>query len=86
MANQQQPQPQQPERTIYQVGEGPTSIDGVEARDLPDKGRGPVETIAGKELGRKTPMQTGGTVGGDVGARAMPDAADAKDHGHRKHN
>ena len=83
----QQQQPQQPaEKTIYQVGEGPTSIEGVEARDLPDKGRGPVETIPGKELARKTPMQTGGTINGDVGLRATPDAADSKDHGHRKHN
>ncbi len=57
--------------------------------DLPDKGRGSVDENIGKALKRKTPMQTGGTpqeTGGDVGMRAMPNTADADDHGHRKHN
>ena len=55
---------------------GLTSIEGVEASDLPDKGRG-------------TPDRTGGLPqepGGDVGTRAMPDSADAAEHGHRKYN
>jgi hypothetical protein len=70
-------------------GTGPASIQGVEASDLPDKGRGSVDQNIGKHLKRKTPDRTGGTpqeLGGDVGLRAMPDAADAADHGHRKHN
>ncbi len=67
---------------------GPRSIEGVEASDLPDKGRGTVDENIGKALGRKTPDHTGGTpqeTGGDVGLRATPDAADAADHrGHGK--
>jgi hypothetical protein len=66
---------------------GPRSIDGVEASDLPDGGRGPVETNPGKELRRKLPQKTGAIVPTeDVGIRAEPDIADAEDHGHRKHN
>jgi len=68
---------------------GPTSIEGVEASDLPDKGRGNTDQDAGKAIKRKTPAQTGGLpqeLGSDVGIRAEPDIADAKDHGHRKHN
>jgi hypothetical protein len=65
---------------------GPTSVQGVEASDLPDKGRGDVDTNIGKVLGRKLPGQTGGEIGGDVGMRAMPDSADSKDHGYRKNN
>ena len=65
---------------------GPNSIQGVEARDLPDGGRGPVDQNIGKAMARKTPDHTGGTIGGDVGIRAMPGAADADDHGHRKHS
>ena len=64
---------------------GPRSIDGVEASDLPDEGRGPVETNPGKELRRKLPQSTGAIAPGeDVGLRAEPDIADAEDHGHRK--
>ena len=62
---------------------GPRSLKGVEASDLPDKGRGSVDTDVGKHFKRKTPDRTGGTpqeTGGDVGIRAMPDAADAADH------
>jgi len=65
-------------------GAGPASIQGVEASDLPDKGRGPVETNIGKEMSRKAPQNLGGNTqeeGGDVGLRATPDAADAADHG-----
>jgi hypothetical protein len=66
---------------------GPRSIEGVEASDLPDKGKGSVETIPGKELGRKLPQTTGAIGSGtDVGIRGEPDIADSEDHGHRKHN
>ena len=65
---------------------GPRDIEGVEASDLPGKGRGSVETDYGKEARRKTPDHTGGVTGGDTGMRAMPDSAEADDHGHRKHN
>ena len=68
---------------------GPRSIEGVEASDLPDKGRGSVDQDPGKAMARKTPRRTGGTTqetGGDVGARATPGSADAKDHGPRKRN
>jgi hypothetical protein len=67
---------------------GPRSIEGVEASDLPDKGRGPVEQDFGREAGRKLPHQTGGKIGDatDTGIRAMPDTADAKDHGPRGNN
>ena len=37
----------------YEVG--PRSIAGVEARDLPDKGRGTVDQNIGKLLGREIP-------------------------------
>jgi hypothetical protein len=65
---------------------GPTGIEGVEASDLPDHGRGPVETVPGKELRRKPPARTGENSTGDVGIRATPDIAEASDHGHRKRN
>ena len=50
---------------------GPTSIDGVEARDLPDGGRGSAETDHHREHARKLPHQTGGEIGSgtDVGLR-----------------
>ena len=70
-----------------QTGTGPTSIAGAEASELPDHGRGPVETNIGKEMGRKLPGQTGAVASGtDVGLAGTPDAADARDHGGRKHN
>ena len=68
---------------------GPQSIEGVEASDLPDKGRGSVDQNIGKAMKRKTPDKTGGTpqeTGGDAGIRAFPGSADAVDHGSRKHN
>ena len=68
---------------------GPQSTEGVEASDLPDKGRGSVDQNIGKELRRKTPDKTGGSpqeTGGDVGIRAFPGSADAADHGPRKKN
>ena len=64
---------------------GPRSIDGVEASDLPDDGRGNVETNPGKELRRKLPQSTGAIAPrDDVGMRGQPAAANAKDHGGRK--
>ena len=65
---------------------GPTSILGVEARDLPDGGRGNPDTDHHHEHARKLPMQTGQNDTGDVGLRGTPDVADAQDHGNRKHN
>jgi hypothetical protein len=65
---------------------GPRSIEGVEASDLPDKGRGDLSTNPSKEAGRKLPQQTGQWDEGDTGLRADPEVADAGEHGHRKHN
>ena len=65
---------------------GPTDADGVEASDLPDHGRGPVETNIGKELRRKPPMRTGENETGETGLRGNPEVADAADHGGRKRN
>ena len=63
---------------------GPTSIEGVEASDLPDS-RGSVETDPAKEA-RRTLPQEDGAIEGEGGLRASMDASDAKRHGHRKHN
>lgn len=68
---------------LDQRQKGPTSLEGAEASELPDKGRGSVETDYGKEAGRKTPEHSGGPIGGDAGIRGMPDAAEADDHGYR---
>ena len=65
---------------------GPQSIHGVEASDLPDKGRGPVETDFGKEAARNLPQQTGEDGFGQVGLRAHPDLAQADARGGRKKN
>ncbi|HSU67906.1 MAG TPA: hypothetical protein VLJ39_13605 [Tepidisphaeraceae bacterium] len=66
---------------------GPVSIEGVEASDLPDKGRGDVFTNPSKEAGRKLPQQTGQYGdGADTGLRGDPDVADAQEHGGRKKN
>ena len=64
---------------------GPTSIQGVEASDLPDE-RGSVDTDPRRIQARKSPNQTGENSTGDVGVRATPDIAEAADRGHRKHN
>src|SRR4051812_20990041 len=62
---------------------GPLSIDGVEASDLPDHGRGPVETNPGKELRRRLPQSTGAIEPtAEVGLRGEPEIADADQHGH----
>jgi hypothetical protein len=61
---------------------GPRSIQGVAPADLPDKGRGSVETDPGKEMARKLPQQTGAIgEGTDVGLRGEPEVADAAEHG-----
>ena len=91
---QQQRQPQQQEsnqsNTQRSPGDfekvGPRSIEGVEASELPDKGRGDQFTEISKEAGRKLPQQTGQWGEGDTGLRGDPDIADAKEHGRsRKH-
>ena len=71
-----------------QVGIGPTDIDGAEASELPDHGRGSVDTNLGKQAARKLPGQTGGLGGDgdDVGLAGEPDIADAREHGNRKHS
>jgi len=71
-----------------QVGIGPTDIAGAEASELPDKGRGSVDTDFGKESRRNLPSHTGGIVGDgtDVGLEGEPDLADARQHGGRKKN
>jgi hypothetical protein len=65
---------------------GPRSIEGLEASELPDKGRGTEDTNPSKEAGRKLPQQTGENDSGDTGLRGDPDIADAAEHGHRKRN
>ena len=65
---------------------GPQSVQGVEASDLPDKGRGPVETDLGKEAARNLPQQTGEDGFGQVGMRAHPDITKADERGGRKKN
>jgi hypothetical protein len=66
---------------------GPTSTQGLEASESPDGDeRGNVDTDPRRIGARKLPTHTGGTIGGDVGMRAMPDSADADDHGDRKRN
>jgi hypothetical protein len=64
----------------------PLTDDGVEASDLPDGGRGPVETDFGKEAARNLPQQTGGTIGGQVGMRGHPDNVQSDARGGRKKN
>ena len=65
---------------------GPQSVQGVEASDLPDKGRGPVETDFGKEAARNLPHQTGEGAMGQVGTRGHPDAVQSDERGGRKKN
>jgi len=44
---------------------GETSLGAVVAQDLPDGGRGPVETDYGKEASRLPPQLTGGEIDDD---------------------
>ncbi len=64
------------------------SINDLAASDLPDKGRGPVETNIGKELGRRLPKDTGivSAPGVDVGMRGTKADYDLDKHGGRKRN
>jgi hypothetical protein len=85
MAEPQKPAGDKPRNFDYRKV-GPTSIEGVEASDLPDKGRGPVETDFGKEAGRNLPQQTGEDSMGQTGLRAEGDIVEADARGGRKHN
>jgi len=93
-SNQNQSQPQQhqyqppkPSPADYEKV-GPRSVEGLEASELPDGGRGDQFTNISKEAGRKLPPQTGQWGSdGDTGLRGDRDVADAKDHGRsRKHS
>ena len=64
---------------------GPLDVEGIEAQDFPDEGRGSVETNPGKEGKRNDPRHTG-TIEGEIGLRGTPDLADADRHGGRKRN
>jgi hypothetical protein len=64
---------------------GPGSIEGVEASQFPDKGRGSIETDPGHEGKRNIPQRTG-NITGNVGLRGDPDLAEADKKGGRKHN
>jgi hypothetical protein len=62
---------------------GPTSVRGVEANDLPNGGRGSVETEPGHELDRHLPQNTGEVAGSDinndVGMAGDPEIREADD-------
>lgn len=75
-----------PDASVEEYKQGPTSIHGAEASELPDKGRGPVETDRGKEGKRNLPHRTGGDPAGEVGMRGTPDISDADEGGGRKRN
>ena len=68
-----------PDRSNHPTG--PTSIERVEASDLPEGGRGNVESDPGHELHRNLPENTGEVVGSDlntdVGATGTPDSRQA---------
>ena len=71
-------------------GEGPKSIAGLEASQLPDGGRTTpdgepaAESDIHHDLSRKTPAETGGVVTedgrSDVGMRGTPEIADLHDN------
>ena len=87
--SQKKPNPNSPDvDTGHAVG--PTSEQGLEASEadkvLPEGERGSVDTDPRRIAARKLPAQTGGTIGGDVGTRAMPGSADAHDHDPRGRN
>ena len=66
--------------------QGPTSLQGAEASELPDKGRGTPETNFGKEAARRLPQQVGGIIGEEVGERGTPESTQADARGGRKKN
>jgi hypothetical protein len=88
MNEKQQTPPHDSKAGVDERKQGPTSIQGAEARELEDGGRGSVETDAGKESKRKTPDRTGGVPesGKDVGLRGTPDIAEAAKSGNRGRN
>lgn len=59
---------------------------GLEASDLPDQGRGPIESHEENELSRNLPHQHGGELGGEGGIRGDRRMSDADRQGGRKHN
>lgn len=63
---------------------------GIEARDLPDGGRGPIETDPHKEMQRNLPHQHGGELYEDSysegGLRGDRKISEADDYGGRKRN
>jgi len=81
--NQAQQPPQQPAREDAQGYDkvGPISIEGIEARDFPDKGRGSIETETAHEAKRIMPQQSG-AIDQEGGMRASLDISDADRHGH----
>ena len=79
MSNQPHPKHNPDQRTDHPTG--PTSMQGLEASEMGDE-RGHVDTDPRKVVARKLPQNTGGQPDGDVGMRAMPDSAEADDHGH----
>ncbi len=60
---------------------GPTSTEGVEAGDLPNDGRGGVETDPHHQLSRHVPQHTGEVQGSDtvtdIGLTGHPDIREA---------
>ena len=86
MANQDQQDRERRARHYARSKVGPITEAGVEASDLPDGGRGPVETNFGKEAARTLPHQTGGAIGGEIGMRGHPDNVQADERGGRKKN
>ena len=75
-----------PDVGVDERKQGPTSLAGLEASELPDGGRGPVETNYGKEAARNLPQNVGGEIGGQAGFRAHPDLVKADARGGRKRN
>jgi hypothetical protein len=70
---------------------GETSLGAIPAQDLPDGGRGPVETNFGKEASRIPPQLSGGEIDesgqrGEGGARADRQFGGNHEVGQRKHN
>jgi hypothetical protein len=86
MANQEQRDRERRAQHDARSKVGPISEAGVEASDLPDGGRGPIETDFGREAARNLPHQTGGAIGGEIGMRGHPDNVQADERGGRKKN
>jgi hypothetical protein len=59
---------------------------GLEASELPDKGRDPDESHEENELSRNLPQQHGGELGSDGGLRGDRALSDADRQGGRKRN